>query len=61
MNVDLEMIKYEQQILGIIHSVHTQNFRKTYISYPLIYTRTCEYQGGKNISFSEIFWYVLNE
>ena len=34
---------------------------KTNISYPLIRTRTCAYQGVKNVSFSEDFAYVLNE
>ena len=41
---------------GIIHLVRTQNFRKTSISYPLIPTRSCTYQG-----FSENFAYVPNE
>ena len=35
-------------------------FRKTNISNPLIRTRTCAYQGVRNISFSENFPYVLN-
>ena len=35
-------------------------FRKTNISNPLIHTRTCVYQGVRNISFSENFTYVLN-
>ena len=34
---------------------------RTYISYPLIPTRTCGYQGVRNVSFSENFAYVLNE
>ena len=38
-----------------------QNFPKTNISYPLICTCTCAYQGVKNNSFSENFAYVLNE
>ena len=33
---------------------------KTNISYPLIRTRTCAYQGVKNVSFSENFANVLN-
>ena len=33
--------------------------RKTNISYPLIRTRMCAYQGVRNVSFSEIFVYVL--
>ena len=30
-----------------------QIFRKTNISYPLIRTRTCAYQGVRNVRFSE--------
>ena len=48
-------------VLGITHFVRTQNFRKTNISYPLMRTRTCVYQGVRNVSFSENFAYVLNE
>ena len=35
-----------------------QIFRKTNISYPLIPTRTCAYQGVRNVRFSEI-WCAL--
>ena len=35
-------------------------FRKTNICNALIRTRTCAYQGVRNISFSENFAYVLN-
>ena len=35
-------------------------FQKTNISEPLIRTRTCAYQGVRNVSFSENFAYVLN-
>ena len=35
-------------------------FRKTNISNPLIRTRTCGYQGVRNVSFSEHFAYVVN-
>ena len=38
-----------------------KTFRKINISYPLIRTRTCAYQGVRNVSFSENFAYVLNE
>ena len=31
-----------------------QNFSKTNISYPLIRTRKCTYQGVRNVCFSEI-------
>ena len=34
--------------------------KPTNISNPLIRTRTCAYQGDKNVSFSENFAYVLN-
>ena len=39
----------------------TQNFPKTNISYLLIRTRTCEYQGVRNVSFSEHCACVINE
>ena len=35
-------------------------FRKTNISNPQIRTRTCAYEGVRNVSFSEHFAYVLN-
>ena len=31
----------------------SQIFQKTHISYPLIRTRKCAYQGVRNVSFSE--------
>ena len=34
--------------------------RNTNISYPLIRTRSCAYQGVTNFSFPENFTYVLN-
>ena len=34
--------------------MRTQNFPKTRLSYPLIYIRTCAYQGVRIASFSEI-------
>ena len=46
------------QWVGVIHLVRTQLFRKTNISYPLICTRTCAYQGVRNVSFSGNFAYV---
>ena len=46
--------------MEIIHLVRTQNFPKTSISYPLIRTHTCAYQGVRNVSFSENFAYVLD-
>ena len=35
-------------------------FRKLNISYPLLRSHTCAYQGEKKVSFSETFAYVLN-
>ena len=35
-------------------------FRETNISNPLIRTRTCVYQGVRNVSFSENFVYIPN-
>ena len=35
-------------------------FQKTNISYPLIRTRTCAYNGVRNNSFSECLAYILN-
>ena len=46
---------------GVIHLVVRKTFWKFNISYPLIYTRTCAYQGVRNISFSENFACVINE
>ena len=43
-----------------IHLVVRKIFRKTNISYPLIRTCTCAYQGIINVSFPENFVYVLN-
>ena len=44
-----------------IHLVHTQNFpKKKKISYPLIRTRACAYQGVTNLIFSENFVYAQN-
>ena len=48
-------------MLGVVHLVRTQIFRKTEISYPRMRTRTWAYQGVWNISFSENFINVLNE
>ena len=46
--------------LGFIHFLRMQNFPKN-ISYPLIRTRMCPYQGVKYVSFAENFAYVLKE
>ena len=47
--------------LGIIHLVHTQDFPKRQYFSPLARTRTCAYQGVRNISYSEDFAYVIYE
>ena len=47
--------------MGVIHLVRTQNFSKTNISYPLIHTRMCVYQGVEIVSFLENLAYMLNE
>ena len=36
-------------------------FRRSNISYSLMCTRTCAYQGVRNVNFLEHFAYVLNE
>ena len=36
-------------------------FRKTCISYPMMRTLMCAYQGVRNVSFSETFILVLNK
>ena len=43
------------------HYVERKIFRKTNISYSLVWTRTCAFQGARNDSFSENFAYALNE
>ena len=40
--------------LGLFIWYISKIFQKTDISYPLIRTRTCTYQGVRNVSFSEI-------
>ena len=48
---------------GIIQLVRTvcKDFRQTNISNPLIGTRTCAYQGVRNVGFPEHLAYALNE
>ena len=54
------------QLISITHAMGSsikyvrKIFRKTNISNPLIRTRTCAYQGVRNVSFPENFVYVLN-
>ena len=42
-------------------SIHAKSAKRTTISYRLIRTPRCAYQGIGNVSFSENFAYVLNE
>ena len=51
----------ENHTFGIIHLLRSNIFRKTNISYHLIRTRACGYQGVRNVSFSKNVAYVLNE
>ena len=46
---------------NFVYLVHKRIFPKINISYPLIRTRTCAYQGVKNFSFLEKCAYVLNK
>ena len=50
-------IPQEGSFVYYIHKI----FRKTNISYPLLRTWTCLYQGVKNVSFSENFANVINK
>ena len=55
-------VKFSIKLLFMtIHIVCLQNFLETNIAYLLICTRTCGYQGDKNVSLSESFAYVPNE
>ena len=47
--------------IGIIHLVHTENLPVNNISYPVIRTRACAYQGVRNVNFLDNFAYVLDE
>ena len=51
----------QQGYLGSFNQYVRKIFQKTNISYSLIRTRTCVYQGARNISFSENFSIVLNK
>ena len=46
---------------GHTFSTYAKFSEKTIISYPLKCTRTCVYEGLRNVSFLEKFAYVLNE
>lgn len=56
----LEAPKYSVH-RGTIHLIRTQNFTKCNISYLMIHTRKCVYQGVKSVNFAETFAYVLDE
>ena len=56
-----EIFWFSKIPLGIILLLRSQNFWKVNISYPLIRTRLCAYQGAWNVSFSENFANVINE
>ena len=45
--------------IGIVHLAGMQNFPKK-ITNPLVHTRTCTYQGIRNVSFPKNFAYVVN-
>ena len=53
LNSSLIKQKSESQNGGNKKTLHTKFFLKTNISYPLICTRTCAYQGVRNNRFSE--------
>ena len=55
------VINFTNFFWGNFDLVRTQIFRRTNISYPLMRTLTCAYQGVRNISFSKNFACVLNE
>ena len=59
-NVNIALNIYGSVVYGSFIYYVRKIFRKTNISYPLIRTRTCEYQGVRNVSFSENFAYLLN-
>ena len=52
---------YRRHVKTKLMNLHVKIFRKTKISYLLISTRTCAYQGIRNVSFAENCAYVLNE
>ena len=48
-------------VRGHSFNTYAKFSKRTNISYPLIRTRTCVYQGTRNVSFSENCACVLNE
>ena len=53
------MIAKKEGIFSRDHLFST--YAKTNIYYLMIRSRTCVYQGVRNVNFSENFVYVLNE
>ena len=53
--------KFDTMLRVRSFSRHAKFSEKTNTSYPLICTRTCAYQGVRNVSFSENFGKVLSE
>ena len=45
---------------GVSRKQSAPNFPKTDISYPLTRTRTCEYQGVRNVRFSKNLAYFAS-
>ena len=58
--LEREVINEKKLMIDIIRLVSAQNFPKTNISYPLIYTHACAYQWVRNDSFLEKSASVLN-
>ena len=56
----IDDIFMKNMIMGSSIKYIRKIFRKTSISNSLIRTPTYTYQGGRNVSFSENFAYVLN-
>ena len=54
-----KLIQHYDFDIGAIHLVRTQNFPETNTSHHLIRTRTCTFQGVRNVSFLETFAYAL--
>ena len=56
MNVNICFVPVKGSFIKYVRKI----FRRTNISNPLIRTRTCAYQGVRNVSFSKNFEYVPN-
>ena len=51
---ETEFVYIISKVIFLFAKFRSINFRKTNISYLLIRTRTCAYQGVRNVCFSEI-------